>query len=69
MLRGVGEQLIKTLIEYGFDSLNLNKLVCEVYADNLQAINLYKRVKFQEIDRKITNNQEVICMELNNENR
>jgi len=61
----VGNVLMQKLIEYGFNELKLNKLLLYVYEDNLNAINLYKKFGFIEIDRK--NN--LIKMELTNANR
>ena len=61
----VGKILMKKLIEYGFNKLNLTKLVLYVYKDNLKAINLYKKFGFIETDRK----DKLIKMELTNENR
>ncbi|WP_024787304.1 MULTISPECIES: UDP-4-amino-4,6-dideoxy-N-acetyl-beta-L-altrosamine N-acetyltransferase [unclassified Lebetimonas] len=63
--KGVGKILIKKIIDYGFNMLNLNKLILYVYEDNLKAINLYKKYGFKETDKK--NN--LIKMELENENR
>ena len=42
---GFGTDSLKSLINYGFSDLNLNKIWCEVY-DNNTSINVYKRLGF-----------------------
>lgn len=66
---GVGRVLEKISIDYIFNVLKLNILKLEVFSKNIKVINLHKKFKFKEIDRKIVNDKEVICMELKNENR
>ena len=68
-LKGVGDILIDTIIDYGFNILHLNKLKAEVFSNNIRAINLYKKYSFNQIGNKIVNKQKVICMELKDENR
>ena len=68
-IAGVGRMLEEICIKYVFDILKLYKLKLEVFAENTRAINLYKKYKFYENDKKIVNKKEVICMELKNENR
>lgn len=68
-LKGNGKALLNSICEYGFNALNINKLIAEVFAENEKAINLYKKFNFKEITNKTVNNREVICMELNNEDR
>lgn len=60
----MGNILLNSICEYGFHTLNINKLIAEVFAENEKAINLYKKLNFKEIAKKIVNNREVICMEL-----
>jgi len=42
---GYGSDSLRTLIKYGFEDLNLNKIWCEVY-DNNESIHLYKYLGF-----------------------
>jgi hypothetical protein len=44
--RGYGSDTLKTLINYGFNDLNLNKIWCEVYSNN-GALDVYKHIGFQ----------------------
>lgn len=42
---GYGSDTLRTLIKYGFEDLNLNRIWCEVY-DNNSSIELYKHIGF-----------------------
>jgi UDP-4-amino-4,6-dideoxy-N-acetyl-beta-L-altrosamine N-acetyltransferase len=42
---GNGSDALRTLIKYGFENLNLNKIWCEVY-DNNPSIEVYKHIGF-----------------------
>lgn len=42
---GYGSDSLRTLIKYGFEDLNLNKIWCEVY-DNNAAIDVYEGIGF-----------------------
>lgn len=42
---GYGSDALRTLIRYGFDNLNLNKIWCEVYSNN-KASDVYKHIGF-----------------------
>jgi UDP-4-amino-4,6-dideoxy-N-acetyl-beta-L-altrosamine N-acetyltransferase len=42
---GYGSDSLRTLIKYGFQDLNLNKIWCEVYANN-NALGVYERLGF-----------------------
>ena len=44
--KGYGKDMLITLIKYGFDELNLNRIWCEVYSNN-NSINLYKKIGFK----------------------
>ncbi len=66
---GVGRILEKLSIEYAFDVLKAKVLKLEVFSENMQVRNLHKKFHFKEVNKKIINNKEVICMELKNENR
>jgi UDP-4-amino-4,6-dideoxy-N-acetyl-beta-L-altrosamine N-acetyltransferase len=68
-LKGVGNILMETIIDYAFNTLNIQKLKLEVQSENQRAIKLYKRFQFKEFNRKVVNNKEMICMELDRENR
>ena len=43
--KGYGSDSLRTLIKYGFDDLNLNRIWAEVYTNNA-ALDLYTRVGF-----------------------
>jgi len=42
---GYGSDALRTLIKYGFEDLNLNRIWCEVY-DNNAALEVYKHIGF-----------------------
>ncbi len=52
MLKGIGSTLMQKIIEYGFEKLNLKKLVAKVYKENVVAINLYKKFDFKQLYEK-----------------
>ncbi len=66
-LKGVGDILMSSIIDYAFNSLKIDILKLEVLESNKRAINLYKRFDFKEFDRKIVNGKEMICMEIRSE--
>ena len=43
--KGLGSDALRTLIKYGFQELNLNKIWCEVFSNNA-AIDIYRRIGF-----------------------
>lgn len=43
--KGIGSDALRTLIKYGFEELNLNKIWCEVYSNN-KAIDIYRKIGF-----------------------
>jgi len=55
----VGRDLEAICLKYVFDLLKL-----EVFEDNTQVGNLYKKFNFKEIGMKSTNKKTIICMEL-----
>lgn len=67
--KGNGKILLYEIIQYAFNALNVQKLHSEVFEENKRAYNLYKKFNFKDISKKTINNQQVICMELENENR
>lgn len=44
---GYGSDALRTLISYGFDDLNLNKIWCEVYTNN-DALVVYEHLGFKK---------------------
>jgi RimJ/RimL family protein N-acetyltransferase len=45
--RGYGTDAMRTLVSWGFDNLNLNRIHLRVYADNARAIRSYEKVGFK----------------------
>ena len=45
--RGYGTDAMRTLIGWGFDTLNLNRIHLRVFSDNARAIRCYEKVGFQ----------------------
>jgi RimJ/RimL family protein N-acetyltransferase len=45
--KGYGKDALITLIGYGFDQLNLNRIWCEVYSNN-NSIHLYRNIGFKD---------------------
>ena len=68
-IAGVGRILENICIDYAFNTLKVEILKLEVFSENIQVINLHKKFNFKETGIKIVNDKEVICMELENENR
>lgn len=64
-----GKMLIEVAIRYAFKQLRMKRLLLEIFATNAKAIHLYTQYAFQKSGTKIFNGKEVICMELNSENR
>ncbi len=46
--KGYGKEVLKILIDYGFNDLNLNKIYLNVYETNSRAISLYEKMGFQK---------------------
>ena len=44
---GYGSDALRTLIKYGFNDLNLNKIWCEVYTNN-DALDIYRHIGFKD---------------------
>ncbi len=68
-IKGNGKILLNKIIDYSFDNLKVKKIYSEVFSQNNKAYELYEKYNFKDISKKTINNKEVICMELNNENR
>lgn len=45
--QGYGADAVQTLVEFGFYTLNLNRVYLRVFADNVRAIRCYEKVGFQ----------------------
>tara|TARA_Y100000590_G_C15487012_1_gene926201 strand:+ start:416 stop:946 length:531 start_codon:yes stop_codon:yes gene_type:complete len=45
--KGFGKDMLLTIMEYGFQELNLNRIWCEVYSNN-SSVNLYRKVGFKD---------------------
>lgn len=45
--KGYGKDMLITLIKYGFDQLNLNRIWCEVYSNN-DSIHVYRKIGFKD---------------------
>ena len=64
-LRGVGNLLMQSIIDYGFKTLKVNLLISEVFETNEAAVKLYTKFGFKRIGQRET----ILIMELHNENR
>jgi UDP-2,4-diacetamido-2,4,6-trideoxy-beta-L-altropyranose hydrolase/UDP-4-amino-4,6-dideoxy-N-acetyl-beta-L-altrosamine N-acetyltransferase len=64
-IKGAGKDLMDIIIEHGFKKLKLDRLVSEVFEENLRAIALYEKFGFKRIDKK----EILIVMERRDENR
>lgn len=67
--KGIGSILLQAIMDYAFDILKVETLKAEVFASNTKAKTLYKKFGFRAMSQKNVNDKEVICMELNNDNR
>lgn len=47
--KGYGKESIKLILDYGFNTLNLNNIILKVYSFNEKAIKTYKKIGFKEI--------------------
>ena len=65
MLKGVGNLLMRNILEYGFNELKLKKLVATVFENNFSAIRLYEKFNFKQVDKQ----DSLIVMERIDENR
>jgi RimJ/RimL family protein N-acetyltransferase len=50
--KGYGAEAIRLLLNYGYNTLNLNNIMLSVHADNEAAIACYKKVGFREAGRR-----------------
>jgi RimJ/RimL family protein N-acetyltransferase len=44
--QGLGKDMLRTIVTYGFDYLNLHRIYLRVYAENHRAIRAYEQVGF-----------------------
>ena len=44
--QGLGHDVLETLVRYGFEQLNLNRVYLKVFAQNKRAVHLYEKVGF-----------------------
>ena len=49
--KGYGTEVLKIILDYGFNTLNLHNIYLGVYSFNEQAISCYKKVGFKEAGR------------------
>lgn len=68
-LKGLGKLFLEIIIFYSFEVLKVSKIIAEVFIQNQKAYELYKKFGFIDFDTKIVNQKEVICLELENEDR
>lgn len=47
--KGYGKEAIKLILNYGFNTLNLNNIMLSVYSFNERAFNTYKKIGFKKI--------------------
>jgi RimJ/RimL family protein N-acetyltransferase len=50
--KGLGQDALRVLLDYGFNVLNLNSIELIVHEDNLRAIRCYEKLGFQIVGRK-----------------
>lgn len=50
--KGYGTQVLKLLLDYGFNYLNFNNIMLYVFSFNERAIKAYEKVGFKEIGRR-----------------
>lgn len=50
--KGYGEQVVRLLLEYGFEYLDLNNIMLCLWSFNEQAYHCYQKVGFQEFGRR-----------------
>jgi diamine N-acetyltransferase len=49
--QGVGTDVLKTILRFGFEEMNLNRIALRVFAGNERAVHLYEKVGFQHEGR------------------
>jgi RimJ/RimL family protein N-acetyltransferase len=49
---GYGTEAVRLILSYGFKTMNMHNIMLSVHADNLSAINCYKKAGFRETGRR-----------------
>lgn len=49
--KGIGNEIIREIIRFGFTKLNLSRIELDVFDFNLRAYKAYQRAGFREIER------------------
>jgi diamine N-acetyltransferase len=49
--QGLGTDVLRTLLRFGFEEMNLNRISLRVFAGNERAVHLYEKVGFQHEGR------------------
>jgi diamine N-acetyltransferase len=49
--RGLGYDTLHTLLRFGFEQINMNRIYLRVFADNARAVHLYEKSGFQHEGR------------------
>ena len=49
--RGYGTEAVRTMVEYGMDTLGLDRVFLKVFPDNARAIHVYEKCGFRAYDR------------------
>ena len=68
-IHGIGKILMVTLIDYALTILHISKLIATVFSDNEKAKHLYATFDFEETNRVLYHNKEMITLELCHDNR
>jgi len=61
---GIGQEVLRLLEKYCLKTFNTSRLWLDVYADNLRAINAYKKVGYTQFKKGRENNREVVFYKL-----
>ena len=62
--RGIGQNVLKQISEFGFTEFGLNRINLEVLADNKKAIKLYEKCGFCTVSQSYRNGKSLIQMKL-----
>jgi diamine N-acetyltransferase len=49
--QGLGRDVLETLVHFGFEQLNLNRIYLRVFAEHKRAVHLYEKLGFQHEGR------------------
>lgn len=61
--RGLGQLLMRHILAYGFETLRLDTLIAEVFAENEKATRLYRRFGFEVTGEKMIDGEKLLLME------